>query len=98
MTRHWSKLPPVHRDFVRVPDDDLGRRMVRHKVCGETLPSLGIGYHLQRAPGRCQKIWDERHGVCGAPMTAGPGAGVPTTCSRATPCAVHGRTVEEVRA
>jgi hypothetical protein len=63
MKRHWSKLAPVHRDFERVPDGADGRRMVRHKICGETLPSLGIGYHLQRTPGRCQQIWNERHGI-----------------------------------
>lgn len=45
--RHWSKLPPV-RGFTRVADDPGGRRMVRCDQCGQVIPSLGVGYHLNR--------------------------------------------------
>lgn len=51
---HWSKMPPV-QGFTRVEDnidvDRLGRahyrRMLRCDLCGDTIPSLGVGYHKQ---------------------------------------------------
>lgn len=51
---HFSKLPPVP-GFTRVEDgmDERGRyagRQLRCDLCGDVIPSLGVGYHKQGRP------------------------------------------------
>jgi hypothetical protein len=52
VSRHYSKLPPVH-GFTRVPDFGDGTRALRCNLCGYLIPSLGVGYHNQNGGKRC---------------------------------------------
>ncbi len=42
----WNKLRPV-QGYVRVPDDEHGRRMLRCEIDGQIVTSLGVGYHIR---------------------------------------------------
>lgn len=66
MRRPWTQLPPV-AGFDRVPDDVVnGRRMLRCRLCGEVVPSLGVGYHRQGRP--CVERKADRAAARSAPV------------------------------
>lgn len=48
--RDWFTLPPISRGYTRVPDAPDGTRMCVCEICGQQLPTLGIGYHQKKHP------------------------------------------------